>query len=151
MINPVYSEDCKECESNKDNNLCSLCSDHVCEKCRVVINESTCCRPCSASNDLNLLNSFLAWHKNNTESLPLNHKLFDIVGFSEKKSCRVEFEDSKWIGGVTIWTSGEIEAEAILISDEKTYFNLYRIVNDVEELDEFLNDVYDYHAINYGY
>jgi hypothetical protein len=153
MISPVYNENCKECKTNTGNTFCNLCSDPVCEKCRVVINELNCCRPCSASlrNDLNLLKSFLEWHRNNKDKLPQKYSLFDIVGFHEKQSCRVEYEDSKWIGGVTIWSSGEIEAEAIVVSNENKYFNLYRIVDDVEELNEFLNGVYDYHAVNYGY
>mgnify|MGYP006282971351 CR=1 FL=1 len=154
MISPVYNENCKECKSNTDNAFCDLCAEPVCDKCRVVINESQCCRPCSASlrNDFGLLESFLEWHKNNKGKLPQKYSLFDIVGVPEKQSCRVEYENSKWIGGITIWPpSGEIEAEAILISNEEIYFNLYRIVDDVEELNEFLNDVYDYHAVNYGY
>lgn len=149
MIKPVYPENCKSCQKDIS---CNLCSDFLCKKCSVVVDNVVCCRPCSASirDDISLLNYFLYWHEHNENKIPNKHEISEIVG-SSKKTCWIEFEDSVCIGIIRIWSSGEIEIEVHTIKGDDIYYNLYRIVDNTNEIDEFLSYVYANHTKNYGH
>src|SRR2546430_19142 len=88
-----------------------------------------------------MLNVFESWFTQNKRSLEDRHFGVTVTRASErtdKPSIRADVDTPKYLGRVTLWSSGEIESEAIDIETEETIFNRYKKVYGPEELYEFL-------------